>query len=163
MSAPLRHGLMQITGTAHVRSLVNPFTVGVRVEHNTVYSAKVAFSNSALKPKAVEPISRPILPATGEWIHIAFTNDGETATIYINAEAVAEGEVPGALKANDDPWRIGQDCERLNYVFAGIIDEVSLWNRALSADEITGAQDLGVSVDPRAKLATTWGNIKIAH
>jgi len=71
--------------------------------------------------------------------------------------------VPGTLKANDDPWRIGQDCERLNYVFAGIIDEVSLWNRALSADEITGAQDLGVSVDPRAKLATTWGNIKIAH
>ncbi len=103
------------------------------------------------------------LPATEEWVHVAFTNDGETATIYINAGAVAEGEVPGELKANDDPWRIGQDCERLNYVFAGLIDEVSLWNRALSADEIDRLQSVSVSVDPRAKLSTTWGNIKAAH
>ncbi len=103
------------------------------------------------------------LPPTGEWIHVAFTNDGETATIYINTEAVEEGEVPGVLRTNDDPWRIGQDCERLNYVFAGLIDEVSLWNRALSADEIGMASELGVSVDPRAKLATTWGNIKTTH
>ena len=71
--------------------------------------------------------------------------------------------MPGKLNANVDPWRIGQDCDRLNYVFAGVIDEVSLWNRALSAEEITGAQDVGVSVDPRAKLATTWGNVKTAY
>ncbi len=100
------------------------------------------------------------LPPTGEWVNVAFTNDGETATIYINAEAVASGDVPGALNANDDPWRIGQDCERLNYVFAGAIDEVSLWNRALSTDEIIEAQDILVSVDPLAKLATTWGTLK---
>lgn len=100
------------------------------------------------------------LPSTGEWINVAFTNDGETATIYINAEGVSEGEVPGTLNANDDPWRIGQDCERLNYVFAGAIDEVRLWNRALSSDEIGSAQGLLTPVDPQAKLATTWGNIK---
>ena len=103
------------------------------------------------------------LPPTGEWINVAFTNDGETATIYINAEAVADGAVPDVLNANDDPWRIGQDCDRPQYVFAGTIDEVTLWNRALSADEISEAQDLVVSVDPRAKLATTWGGIKTAH
>ena len=103
------------------------------------------------------------LPPTGEWINVAFTNDGETAIIYINAEAVAVGEVPDVLNANDDPWRIGQDCDRPQYVFAGAIDEVRLWNRALSPDEISEAQDLVVSVDPRAKLATTWGDIKTAH
>lgn len=100
------------------------------------------------------------LPPTEEWINIAFTNDGEKAQIYLNGEAIAEGDVPGVLKANDDPWRIGQDCERLNYVFAGVIDEVRLWNRALTADEIGGAQGLITPVDPQAKLATTWGNIK---
>ena len=103
------------------------------------------------------------LPPTGVWTNVAFTNDGDTATIYINAEAVATGDVPGTLSANDDPWRIGQDCERLNYVFAGTIDEVSLWDRALSDDEIQEAQDLLVSVDPRAKLATTWGDIKVVR
>ena len=100
------------------------------------------------------------LPATGEWVQVAFTNDGETATIYINGEAAAEGEVPGTLSANDDPWRIGQDCERENYVFAGIIDEVRLWNRALSAADIADLQGLLTDVEARGKLATTWGNLK---
>ncbi len=100
------------------------------------------------------------LPPTGEWVHIAFTNDGETATIYINGEAVGEGEVPGTLSANDDVWRIGQDCERPNYVFAGMIDEVRLWNRALSASDIADSQALLTPVAPHAKLAATWGTLK---
>ena len=103
------------------------------------------------------------LPATGEWVHVAFTNDAKTGKIYINGEAVAEGEVPGTLNANDDPWRIGQDCERLNYVFAGAIDEVRLWNRALTADEINEIMPLATAVDAKAKLTTTWGNIKISR
>ncbi len=100
------------------------------------------------------------LPPTNEWINIAFTNDGSKATIYLDGESIADGDVPGVLSANDDPWRIGQDCERLNYVFAGTIDEVRLWNRALSTDEIVNAQGLLTPVDPLAKLTTTWGNIK---
>ena len=100
------------------------------------------------------------LPPTNEWINIAFTNDGKKGIIYLDGEAIAEGDVPGVLKANDDPWRIGQDCERLNYVFAGAIDEVRLWNRALSDDEIVSAQGSLTPVDPLAKLTTTWGNIK---
>ena len=100
------------------------------------------------------------LPPTNEWINIAFSNDGEKGIIYLDGEAIAEGDVPGVLNANDDPWRIGQDCERLNYVFAGLIDEVRLWNRALSEDEILSAQGLLTPVDPLAKLTTTWGNIK---
>ena len=103
------------------------------------------------------------LPATGEWVHVAFTNDGGTAKIYINGESVVEGDVPGTLNANDDPWRIGQDCERLNYVFAGAIDEVRLWNRALSADEINEIMPLPTAVDARAKLTTTWGSIKTSR
>ena len=100
------------------------------------------------------------LPAVGEWVHVGFTNDGSTAKIYVDGEAVAEGAVPGTLNANDDPWRIGQDCERLNYVFAGLIDEVRLWNRALSATDIAALKDLPTAVDAQAKLTTTWGDIK---
>ncbi|MYB01297.1 LamG domain-containing protein [Candidatus Poribacteria bacterium] len=101
------------------------------------------------------------LPPAGEWVHIGFTNDGSTAKIYINGEAVVDGEVPGTLNANDDPWRIGQDCDRLNYVFAGLIDEVRLWNRALTAEDFAALKDLPTAVDARAKLTTTWGDIKI--
>ena len=70
----------------------------------------------------------------------------------------------GKLNANDDPFRVGQDCERTNYIFAGLIDEVRLWNRALTQDEINAFKDLGasdaLSVMPRGKLVDIWGHIK---
>lgn len=103
------------------------------------------------------------LPETGKWLHVAFTNDGETATLYIDGESVADGAVPGALKSIDDPLRIAQDCDRPNNVFTGMIDEVRLWNRALSQDDVNIAKDLSATatpVDPLGKLSTTWGNLK---
>ena len=112
-------------------------------------------------------IDAPDLPPTGEWVHVAFTNDGTQATIYMNGAEVVSGDVPGALNANDDPLRIAQDCERPQYIFAGAIDDVRLWNRALSADEIMdfmnqGAEILvgGTAVEPQDKLGVTWAKIK---
>lgn len=103
------------------------------------------------------------LPDTGRWLHVAFTNDGEMATLFIDGEVVAEGAVPGALRSIDDPLRIAQDCDRPNNVFTGMIDEVRLWNRALSEDDINTLKDLSAQatpVDPLDKLSTTWGNLK---
>ena len=102
------------------------------------------------------------LPDTEKFIHIAFTNDTKKAIIYIDGKEEIDGDVPGKLKGNDDPWRIGQDCERLNYVFAGIIDEVRLWSRALSEDEINTFMEQGVdalAVEAAGKLSTTWGRL----
>lgn len=103
------------------------------------------------------------LPETETFVHVAFTNDTDKTKIYIDGEEVVEADTPGKLGANDDPWRIGQDCDRLNYVFAGIIDEVRLWNRALSEDEIKTFMDQGVDaldVEAAGKLSTTWGRLK---
>ena len=103
------------------------------------------------------------LPDTGKFVHITFTNDTKKTKIYYDGKEVQEGDTPGKLKANDDPWRVGQDCDRLNYVFSGIIDEVRLWNRALSADEIKTFMDQGVDaldVEAIGKLSTTWGRLK---
>lgn len=103
------------------------------------------------------------LPATNEWLHVAFTNDGDMASLYVNGEIVGEAAIPGALKTIDDPLRIAQDCDRPNNVFAGMIDEVRLWNRALSTDDINVLKDLDATatpVDPLGKLSTTWGSLK---
>ncbi len=103
------------------------------------------------------------LPDTGKFVHVAFTNDTDTAHIYIDGESVVDAAVPGKLGANDDPWRIGQDCDRAQYIFAGIIDEVRLWNRALSEEEINTFMDQGVdalAVEATGKLSTIWGRLK---
>jgi len=45
--------------------------------------------------------------------------------------------------------------------FIGIIDEVMIYNRALSEDEIRqNFQAKGLSVRPAGKLATVWGEVK---
>ena len=103
------------------------------------------------------------LPETNNWLHIAFTNDGEMASLYIDGEVIAQGDIPGALKSIDDPLRIAQDCDRPNNVFTGMIDEVRLWNRALSEGDINTLMNLNTQatpVDPLDKLSTTWGNLK---
>lgn len=107
------------------------------------------------------------LPATEKWVHVAFTNDGSNGIIYINGKEAKAGNVPGKLKANEDPLRIAQDCDRANNVFAGMIDEVRLWDRALSEREISTYMDQGVdgvlAVSPSGKLSTTWANLKRIH
>lgn len=104
------------------------------------------------------------LPPIEEWVNITATNDGSEARILMNGEEVGVGAVAGALNANDDPWRLGQDCDRENYIFAGIIDEARLWNRVLDDDEITSYMDMGaaeiLAVAPQGKLSTVWGSIK---
>ena len=47
--------------------------------------------------------------------------------------------------------------------FEGIIDDVAIYNRALTENEIRTDMEEGVSplaVQSTEKLATTWGNIK---
>ena len=100
-------------------------------------------------------------PAAKKWVHLACSNDGKE---------VAKGKTPGKLKANDDPWVIGQDCERLNYIPTGLIDEARLWNRALSAKDIGTYMNKGASevfatttITPKVKLPLTWSKIKTGY
>ena len=81
----------------------------------------------------------------------------------MNGEVIAQGDIPGALKTIEDPLRIAQDCDRANNVFTGAIDEVRLWNRALSDEDINtlmGLSTQATPADPLDKLSTTWGNLK---
>jgi hypothetical protein len=141
---------------------------GGRVQYG-VFSAEGAFkARLSAEGGSVDVVTD--LPPANEWVHLAVTNDGAKALIYINGEEVMSGDVSGKLTVNDDPWRLGQDCERENYIFSGMIDDVRLWNRALSTDEINkfkgmGAEILesGVAVEPQDKLPATWGKLKAAR
>ena len=107
------------------------------------------------------------LPDAGKWAHIAVTNDGTDGIIYIDGKEEGKGAVPGKLGANADPFRIGQDCDSPQYVFAGLIDEPRLWDHALSEGEISDFKDLdakqALAVDSQGKLSTAWGKIKTKY
>jgi hypothetical protein len=74
-----------------------------------------------------------------EWTHLAITFDGFIKRLYVNGAQVASHEQLGALLYEAGvPITIGSDFqngESGNH-FRGRIDEVALYNRALTADEV---------------------------
>jgi len=72
----------------------------------------------------------------GTWVHLAATFDGSTWTLYRNGVAIGSnsaGLAPMTLNAN---WGIGARGGGGEHFFNGLIDEVRLYNRALSGAEI---------------------------
>jgi hypothetical protein len=72
----------------------------------------------------------------GAWMHMAVTYDGAgTLLIYVNGEQVAQALSYSLSGMNNDPLRIGAGGS-CGGNFQGLIDEVWIFNRALSPQEI---------------------------
>jgi hypothetical protein len=102
-----------------------------------------------------------------QWTHFAGVYDGKKGILYINGENVAEA--PGGAKIAKD-WgmgaRIGYDIDN-ERPFTGLMDDLCLWKRALTQEEIEivmekGPEVLieGEAVSPAGNLTTTWGGLK---
>ena len=77
----------------------------------------------------------------GYWTHLVQTWDGRTLELWIDGERVDSTVAAGSLATGDSPVRIGWDQY---YFFKGDIDEVRLYDRALSNDEVQGLFRLGL-------------------
>ena len=73
--------------------------------------------------------------AVNTWTHLALTYDGVTLILYMNGMQVASLAHTGPLGTSPNPLQIGGDSLFGQY-FQGTIDEVRVYNRALSALEI---------------------------
>ncbi len=73
--------------------------------------------------------------ATGTWTHLAAVYDGSFLRLYVNGAQSAQLAVTGSIIASTGVLRVGGNTIWGEY-FAGLIDEVRIYNRALSATEI---------------------------
>jgi len=114
---------------------------------------------------------------TSEWHHFtaAVENaDGPTVEgkFYLDGELMKhleKGDDLTTTNTTDNPpdrnaWntalRIGAPAGDKRY-FDGLIDEVAVWDHALTSDEIGVLVSSGVfAVTPSGKLTTTWGDLK---
>lgn len=96
------------------------------------------------------------------WHHITGTYDGRTMRIYLDGIIRSEvEEVFEFMGTNDSDLHIGCAVGHPRYTFRnGSIDEVGLWRRALTQDEIKAAMQDIFAVSPKDKASTTWGDIK---
>ncbi len=85
------------------------------------------------------------------WSHLASTYDGSALRVYVNGTQVASGTVTGSIEASTGSLRIGGNSIWSEY-FSGRIDEVRIYNRALSAAQITSDMNaaIGGAADTQA-------------
>lgn len=81
--------------------------------------------------------------ANGRWTHLAMTWDGSTIRLYRNGVQVATRTAGGNMADTTGALRIGGSPIRGEY-FAGQIDEVRVYERALSAAEVASVKDVPV-------------------
>ena len=84
---------------------------------------------------------------TNTWSHLAGTYDGATLRLYVNGVQVASAAYSGTIGTSSGPLRIGGNSLWGEY-FQGTIDEVRVYNRALTVSEIQADMNTPVGGAP---------------
>ena len=104
----------------------------------------------------------------GEWTHITYVADGKNdiKTLYLNGKPSGDqgGKITTRTGISHVVVAVGHDRNKFikPWYFEGDIDEVAIYLRALTPQEVQKnyKESLAVDVDSSSKLAMTWGNIK---
>jgi glucose/arabinose dehydrogenase len=109
---------------------------------------------SRTMPALLGPSTLPV----NTWTHLAATYDGSSLRLYVNGLEVSNRTQTGAIPTSSDPLSFGGDPLFGQY-FSGRIDEIRVYDRALSAPEIqidmtkpipTAVEEPGITRPPSA-------------
>ena len=137
---------LQLTSGMTLEAWVYPTTVNsawrdVIYKGNDNYYLKATSNNSSHPVAGAHSWRRlrrsygPNALTANTWAHLATTYDGATMRLYVNGVQVASRAQTGTIATSTNPLQIGGDSIYGQY-FAGRIDEVRIYNRALSVAEI---------------------------
>ena len=79
-------------------------------------------------------------PVAATWQHLAATFDGTIARFYIDGTEVASRTITGGF-GSGNTWRVGAYDGTPTGFFDGVVDEVRIYSRALTAAEIVTDRD----------------------
>jgi hypothetical protein len=148
---------LALTNGVTLEAWVNPSAVN-SVWRDVVYKGNdnyylMATSSRSPRPAAgvtrastyspVEAFGTSTLPSN-TWTHLAMTYDGTAVRLYVNGTQVSSTPASGALLTSTQPLTIGGD-PIYGQGFEGLIDEVRVYDRALSANEIKADMNAAIS------------------
>lgn len=105
------------------------------------------------------------VPPNGEWTHLAATYDGSMIRVYFNAVVMGETAWSGTMGTSDGPLFIGTKWSKApaGDEFNGMMDDVRIYNRALSQGELAvlGGEPKASNPAPadRAIQPDTWATL----
>lgn len=85
--------------------------------------------------------ARPTVPPVNTWVHLAWVLDdaANTLKLYINGVLSTTATVTQSLGASTQFFRIGSDSPNVGYYWNGMVDDLRLYDHALSEAEIANA------------------------
>jgi len=72
----------------------------------------------------------------GRWHHAAGTYNGSQICLYVDGKMDVSSTASGTIKINNQPVYIGENSERPDRFWNGLIDDVRIYSYALSANEM---------------------------
>ncbi len=139
------------------------FLLGTGAHENAENSTKAAFHIRAANGGAKLEVLGEEIPDK-EWVHLVGTWDGAKLHVYVNGKLQNSEEAKGPPWSSPEEVYIGADpgCGK-RCQWEGIIDEIVIFNVALTDDEVQSLGDgieSALAVDAAGKITTTWGKIK---
>ena len=167
---------LHLTTGMTLEAWVNPSTVS-NAWQDVIYKGNDNYYLEGSSPQAGVPAMggtftpSPLYGKTAlkanTWTHLAATYDGATMRLYVNGVQVASRAQTGTMTTSTKPLQLGGDSIFGQY-FAGTIDEVRVYNVALTAAQIQSDMTLPVSTAynvtislsyaPAARLAQVSGD-----
>jgi hypothetical protein len=160
---------LQLTSAMTLEAWVFPTTVD-SAWRDVIYKGDDNYYLMAMSNNSSHPVAGTILGGvyaeaigpnaltTNTWAHLAATYNGATVRLYVNGVQVASRTQSGTIASSTNPLQIGGDSIYGQY-FAGRIDEVRIYNRALSVTEIQSDMNSPLITPPDAQAPSAPGNL----
>ncbi|MBI5229227.1 PKD domain-containing protein [Candidatus Micrarchaeota archaeon] len=101
-----------------------------------------AYAMREVSPWSIETVT-PLSPA--QWHHLVYVFNGQTLFLYVDGMLSASGGFGNTAGDSQSPFLIGAWLNRsvAGNFFKGVIDEVRVWNRSLSVEEVNASFNAG--------------------
>lgn len=94
-----------------------------------------------------------VVPAPNTWYHIAATYDRSRMRIYVNGNLASSAAYSAAINTNNFDLFIGENSQQTGRHWSGDIDELTIWDGAITAAQIIQHRD-------RTRPCTNCGGVE---
>jgi len=156
------NALSQPSGTSKFPTIVSKNPVN---DAYLLFLSNSDFITLRLDIGGIQDVGSTFIPSTDRWYHVAGTYDGSEMKLYIDGVLDNSKSQTGSIDSTTDDLTIGRFSTDTGF-FNGSIDEVMIYSRSLSQDEIrthylrgSGFGASGAIIADKFRIVNTSGNV----
>jgi len=131
-------GQITISAWVNITSVPQEWT-GIVTKGDTAWRLSTDFANNVFHfgVAAQDYLNGKASVGSGQWHNVLCVYDGQKMSIYVDGKLDVSKPRTGPIATNDCPVAIGENLELMGHCWHGLIDDVRVYNYALSPNEIS--------------------------